>query len=774
MSEESVGTDSPGVCYVVSYDHGGLVLWGYEHFLQHFRDLRGWLNRHPRLEMGLDNEAWMYDWLAENQPTVLEEIRQALAQYAGRLGIGTCTYGQPLAASLLEESSIRQIAYGLETVRERLGCEVSVYSWSEHAAFAQLPQVLAGFGLRGVLMRTHFLMYGFCPGYDAPIVGWEGPDGSRVACVPTYPRQERQVPSHRAHPPGPFGLTTEDTWILTRYPSADSPEPLDHFRARFAHIRPLLASRIDDSGLKREALVVELDDREEYRWATLEDVFDEFPEPAVTVRPSSEEFGTRMPWGYRGSELFDLTRRAETTLLTAERLAARRAADDGALPLDTVRGWEEELRQAWKDLLVAQHHDVQIVARAGAFGRERLHASLDRSRRLLRALLGAQAGAGPAAPGPFIAFNPLPWPRTEATAELPDGALLRGPVTVPSLGIAPFGSPALPEAEAVDLSFETAVYRVEFDPAGGLRRLETRDGRPVLREGARSGRLAGVIEGAACEGAGSVSATVDAAGYQVTGTGKVGPLPYTLRWLFPHEGTRIETRIAVRFDGERIGAPTDRKNDSRSCFLHEQKLRLRLYPAVEPSAAFGLYHVPFGDATTTRPYVEGGYWTALADHAGGLAIANRGTMGSVREEDGAFSVPLAFSTSYVWGSELICGLREWALALLPFSGDWRAAALHRRALEFAFPLVAVPGRMSEARPDYLRLDNPNLHLTAFYTEGSHTYLRLFNGSDEAQEVRCLALDRLSPVKVDLRHWEIGPAERPLILSPWQFVTLRLF
>jgi hypothetical protein len=85
MSEKSGGAGRPGVCYVVSYDHGGRVLWGYEHFLSHFRGLLEWLDRHPRLKMGLDKEAWMYDWLAENQPAVLEEIRRALARYRGRL-----------------------------------------------------------------------------------------------------------------------------------------------------------------------------------------------------------------------------------------------------------------------------------------------------------------------------------------------------------------------------------------------------------------------------------------------------------------------------------------------------------------------------------------------------------------------------------------------------------------------------------------------------------------------------------------------------------------
>jgi len=758
--------------YVVSYDHGGLVLWGYEHFLQHLRDTLGWLDRHPKLKMGLDNEAWTYDWLAENRPAVLAELRQALQHYQGRFGIATCTYGQPLAAFLLEESNIRQIALGIETTRACLGYEVSVYAFSEHAAFPQLPQVLAGLGIRRALLRSHFLMYGYCPGYDLPIAWWEAPDGSRVACVPTYVHQERQVADHRAQPPGPFGLTTEDTWILTRYPSSISPASLDAFRSRFAHIQPLLATRLDDSSLKREELVSELDGRDDYRWATLEQVFEEFPEPTATIAPGAEDFGLRMPWGYRGNELFDLARRAEIAVLTAERLLARSTADPaegqnrGALPEQ-----EAEVRQAWKDLLVGQHHDVQIVARAGTLGRERLLASLERSQRLTRLLLKAQSdGSGES--GAYVAFNPLPWPRSESEAALPDGTALTGPVAVPALGFATM-TPADGATLVAGLSFRTDHYHVSFHAEGGLAALRSTDGRDQFVAGSRSGQLAAVIDGESCVGkATSVQVRREAAGYRVVERGAVGPLPFTTTWLFPHSGSRIDYHLTVRFDGERIGAPAGQKRDSRSGFTHEQKLRARFFPALTGDVV-GVYDVPFGVATTQRPYVEGNYWTALAGSSGGLAIANRGTMGSVREVDGAFSVPLAFSTNYVWGAEVICGERHWALGLLPFSGDWREAALHRRALEFAYPIVAVPGSVAQPAPDFLRLNNPAVHLTALYSEGGHGYVRLYNGSDQEQRLDLAWPGGGTPMPVDLRH-QVVDGDGHFRLGPWQIQTYRLW
>ena len=775
-------SDANGTCYVVSYDHGGLVLWGYDHFLEHFRELNGWLDRHPKLRMGLDNEAWMYDWLADNQPAVLVEMRDALRKYRGRLAIGSCNYGQPLAAWLTEESNIRQIGFALETVHERLGSDLSIYSWSEHAGFAQLPQILSGFGFRGVLMRTHYLMYGYCPGYNLPVAWWQAPDGSRVACVPTYEHEERQVPSHRAQPPGPFGLTTEDDWILTRYPSDQAREPLDAFRARFAHIQPLVASRIDDSGLKREALVTELDSRADYEWATLEELFAKLPAPQATIAPSAEEFGTRMPWGYRGNELFDLSRRAETAALTAERLLARTAAEGRGLvtgrenrrvSAEQLRAGEQTLRQAWKELLVGQHHDIQIVGRAGPVGREHLLTSLEASRGLIRTLIAGHTRPLAEPAGTFTAFNPLPWPRTEGTAELPDGTVIEGPVTAPALGLVSFPSTTVPSARESALRLATGYYEAGFATNGGLASLTTREGRRVLRAEAVSGRLAGVIDGVAAEGSGAVTVRRGPAGFHVEDTGKVGPLSYTLGWFFPQHGRRIECHIAVRFNGERIGSPTTQRNDSRSCFLHEEKLRLRLFPAVA-TGAIGIREVPFGVSQTARAYVEGIHWTALADEHGGLAIANRGTMGSVREADGAFSVPLAFTADYVWGAEILCGQREWDLALIPWEGNWETARIQRQALEFAFPLVAVPGTLAGESPDFLRIDAPDLCLSACFVANGHGYARLFNAS--ARECRVPGDQWRGVLReaVDLRQRDLATAGPLTPLRGWQFQTYRLW
>jgi hypothetical protein len=354
-------------------------------------------------------------------------------------------------------------------------------------------------------------------------------------------------------------------------------------------------------------------------------------------------------------------------------------------------------------------------------------------------------------------------------------------VSAPALGWARLHRPGnlREEPPHEGLALETDHYRARFHPDGGIALLETHEGQAVLRPNvSRSGLLAGVIDGIACIGAAvSVTITRVPGGFRVVERGKIAAMPYVTTWLFPQHGRRIDCRVSARFDGERIGAPTTEKSDSRSGFTHEQKLRLQLFPAVDNASAVGVYDTPFGVATTLRPYVEGNYWTAVADREGGLCVANRGTMGSVRETDGGFSVPLAFSTNYVWGAEVVSGEREWALGLLPFAGPWRDAALHRRALEFAFPMIVVPGTPRETPPDFLHLDHvdsPDVHLTALYpAEDGHTYARLFNGSERPQAFPRSAFLPRELTTVDMCHQDKGPFSTGSLLRPWEILTVRL-
>jgi hypothetical protein len=123
---------------------------------------------------------------------------------------------------------------------------------------------------------------------------------------------------------------------------------------KFKSIQPLLATRTDDSGLRREGLVKQYTGGPEYHWLLVDERFDVFPAPKTEMKTLPNDFTVRVPWGYCGHGIWNLSRRAETEVLTAERLAVLELMLGGA-------DRERDLQQAWKNLLVGQHHDIQIV-----------------------------------------------------------------------------------------------------------------------------------------------------------------------------------------------------------------------------------------------------------------------------------------------------------------------------------------------------------------------------------------------------------------------------
>ncbi len=778
--------------YLLTYDHGGLVLWGIDHFTKYLHSAVAWLERYPSFKIGLDNEAYTYDYMAQEAPQLLDEVRGLLARYRGRFGIGTCTYGQPLSQFINEESNIRQIGYALETDRRLLGAAPAIYLMSEHAMHSQIPQLLAGFGFQGAIMRTHYMMYGYNPTFDAAIGWWVGVDGSRVPAIPTYKGEGAE-----------FGKTTVDSWMLTRYPSDQAKISPAEFRKQFAHIHPLIATRADDSGLRREELVSEIEGQPGYRWILLEQILPDFPKPQVEFKTKPDDFVVRMPWGYCGNEIWNLSRSAEVSVLTAERLAAMELLLGGA-------NHEADLRESWKKLLVAQHHDIQICGLLKE-ARQFLPASLQRSGRVADASLqfiAARMQGGKL--GQITVFNPSSWPRrewvevdVEIPAGTPDVAARQGgrpapSVTLernagkvrmavlaelPALGFASFAlGPQTPsqrkaELEAEGLNIRNAHWNIRLHPEGGIESIEDRrTGRSLVKRALFAGRIEGREEQS--KGVWRISTSPSRAPWAVaTEEGAIGGIPYRLEMTVRVDTPRIDCRATFRFAGQKIGVLSNNERDARSCFLHEEKLRFKLFPATGANA-MGVRDLPFTIAETKGPYVEGNYWSAMGDGRVGVAIFNRGNMGSVLEKDGGFSVPLAHAMYYIWGTRMLDGDFSYDFALYPFTGDWKTAGLHRRALEYTYPCVArFSAAGSGSLGSELRLieaASQDVLVSALYSEAGKIHARMHEHGGGAGQLTLRYLK--GPAKfteVDLAGRSSGQAATQLQFRPWQIRTIRI-
>jgi hypothetical protein len=596
------------IVYLLTYDHGGLILWGSEHFQERLRDAISWLDKYPNFKIGLDNEARIYDYFAVNEPALLEEIKEYLNKYKGRFGIGSSTYGQPLSQFINEESNIRQISYALNATRNHFNYRPPVYLMSEHAMHSQMPQILKGFGFEGAIMRTHFMMYGYNPVFNVPIGRWTGVDGSQIATIPTYEGEGSE-----------FGKTPVDNWILTRYPGPECDDSLEQFRAQFSHIKPLLASRADDSGLRQEGLVKKYENNPQYKWILLDELLAKYPAPESVMKTLPNDFTVRMPWGYCGNEIWNASRKAEMQVLTAERLAALELMNGG-------ENREHELTHSWQNLLLAQHHDVQIVG------------LLPDARKLLTASLKGSTGVIDSSLSFFASkmegkgvrqitiFNPHSWPQSrwiKVNLDLPrdkargfviqngenvlpcrilradkfsnqsilDGEIIfkadLPPLSIISYSVIP--TPVIPDdlpsgivINENDLKISTPYIEIKLSKNGGIEYLKMTDGdKFISKQGSRSGFFEGTINGINCQSVGRwiIQQSGKNAPFVIAKEyGFIADIPYQFVITIYEDSPIIECHAEFDFNGQKIGLLSDDLRDSHSPFIHEEKLVSGTFP----------------------------------------------------------------------------------------------------------------------------------------------------------------------------------------------------
>ena len=789
--------------YMLTYDHGGLILWGSEHFRERLKNATEWLDKYPSFKIGLDNEAQIYDYFAENEPQMLNELKTLLQKYKGRFAIGSCTYGQPLSQFINDESNVRQIQYALNAERKYFNYRPPVYLMSEHAMHSQIPQLIKSFGFDGAIMRTHFMMYGYNPTFNVPIGWWVGLNGSKIATIPTYVGEGAE-----------FGKTPIDNWILTRYPGSDSKFSMEDYRRKFENIKPLLASRADDSGLRKEELVREYDKKPMFQWVLLDKLMGKYPQPTTDMVTQPNDFVVRMPWGYCGNEIWNDSRKAETSVLIAERLAAVEVLNGGKSHL-------QELDSSWKKLLLAQHHDIQICGLLPE-ARKLLPVSIRTSEQSISESMTYfaenMAGVGIRQ---VTVFNPLSWKQTRwifatvglnkgeaknfaakcgekiipvniiTSNKLSDGSILEARIAfkaeLPPLSVTSFSivsavetekpAPSSIHTDENSMVTTTPYYEIKLSNEGGLTSIkDVKTGQFITKTSNRSAFFEGTIDGVDCLSGGKwiIQKSGESTPWvKMVEYGFISNIPYQFEMTFYEDNPRIDCKVRFDFNGQKIGLLSENLRDGHSPFVHDQKLRFKFFPQIDTTAV-GIRDLPFAIAETKDRNVEGNYWTALSDGKSGVAFFNKGTMGSIREKDNSFSIPLAYAMYYVWGTRMLTGPFAYEFALLPFAGNWKEADLNRKALEYSFQ---VP--MLESKPSRGKLGNnvnsftinaeKDVILTGLFPVKDGIVARFFKSDDVAPETSIQFEKRGSKMmetnlvgklmkecngKIDFKPWEI--------------------
>lgn len=787
-----------GPLYLMNYDHAV----GFPRIQEEARKSAAFLDQWPELKLGLQAEGYSWDWLAANDPAFVAEAKGWITRYGGRWLPGGGSYAQPYFTFISEESGIRQMFHGTRAIKQHLDYDNRIYIYSEHETMPQLPQLLAGMGYRGAIFRTHMAYGGDGPSRDADWVKWTGADGTSIPAVPAYTGSE--------HDRG-------NEWLIINYKpgiewykgAACTWDDMNNFKSEMLArgVSLPLVSRCED-WYTRPSLPLLKDARDHAgdgtHWVTAEEYFgllESRGKRPAAMRAGPNDFRPRQPWGYTGNRTWTGARTAASKALTAEALVATAAlAGHPVTP-----AMQKRIDEAWKSLMVAEHHDALICAIFNE-GRDFTGPSIESSEAIAAEAAGALA-SGLDVKGPAVlVFNPTAQPRSDVVrvgvgpevtgvvnrfgAALPaqrDGdALWFRPSSVPGLGYGAFrlvtgGAVAAPSVVPAARVLESDRMRVSFGEQGGITGLTDLPGRDLVPADVRTGVLRGLVGVGQAESRGEVRVTAQGpCVWRAEERGHVGVIGYGITYTLQAGSPNLDLHIRLEVPrGTRIGCPDNQGTpDSRrgaGLFMdHANKLRYVLSTTL-PDAARAVRHQPLiiSAMEGTPGTIDANLWAALEAGKSGLAITNRGSMG-YRRAGAALEPILAYSGEYVWGDNLLDGVYEYDYRIAPYGGEGDRATAHRAALEFDRPLYVLPftgqggTQPSTASPAGLPELPPSVAAMSLFPQDGGIYLRLINMGPVKRLVT-----RVGEREVDLALRPGQPLGLVVTLAPWRATTFQL-
>ena len=341
--------DEPKAAYFADGYHGGV----YGHYPPGYTAfLVGQLRANPDWRINLEIEPETWDVVRTSEPEAYAALRAILGDQsdAGQIEIVNPTYAQSYLFQASGESVIRQFEHGIRETREHFpDVRLTTYSSEEPCFTSCLPPILKSFGYEyAVLKNPNTCWGGYVSARGGELVNWIGPDGSSLLAVPRYACEALQ--------PGSCWQTIASR-NAPEYLKACSEQGIEHPAGMC----------LQDAGwrggpwLGRQAK----DRRPPSKYVTWRDYIRHVT-PAKSGddwRLGQEDVKPGLMWGAQVLQrIARQGREAERRLLVAEKLAALAFVDAGR-PANTGA-----FDEAWRNVLLTQHHDCWIVPYNGRAG----------------------------------------------------------------------------------------------------------------------------------------------------------------------------------------------------------------------------------------------------------------------------------------------------------------------------------------------------------------------------------------------------------------------
>lgn len=298
------------------------------------------LNKHPEWKINLEIEPETWDTVKLKTPDDYENLKKMITDK--RIDFTNPTYAQPYCYNISGESIIRQLEYGIKKINHHFpDVKFTTYAVEEPCFTSALPQILKLFGFKYAVLKCPDTCWGgYMQAHGKELVNWIGPDGTSILTVPRYACEK---------------LEENTTWQTIAWANSD------------AYIKACL-----DSGIKHPVGMCYQDAgwengpwlgfgeniKKKSAYVTWTDYIENISDGKTDddYFLSQEDVLVNLMWGSQVlQKIGQEVRRAENNIIMAEKLGAMAYLENNySYPQDGVD-------EAWRTLMLAQHHDSWIV-----------------------------------------------------------------------------------------------------------------------------------------------------------------------------------------------------------------------------------------------------------------------------------------------------------------------------------------------------------------------------------------------------------------------------
>jgi alpha-mannosidase len=336
----TVAMARPKAWFVDGY-HGGI----YGHYPPSFTQfIVDSMRANPNWKLNLEIEPATWDFVSNNTPEAYAAFKKLVADQSvsGRIEFINPAYAQSYLWNISGESVIQQFARGMEKIREHFpNAQFTTYSCEEPCFTSALPGILKSFGFKyAVLKNPDTCWGGYARSFGGELVNWIGPDGTAIPTVPRYAMES---------------LNLNSTWETIANDNSS-----DFVQSAFkAGIKHPVGMCIQDAGWRNGPWLKPGGDAyEPTDYTTWRNYFQNvaIKKPAEDLHFSQEDVRVSLVWGAQVLQrIAQEARHGESRVVMAEKMATLAGVYRHAT-------WPEaSLDEAWRTLMLSQHHDCWIV-----------------------------------------------------------------------------------------------------------------------------------------------------------------------------------------------------------------------------------------------------------------------------------------------------------------------------------------------------------------------------------------------------------------------------